>query len=531
MHKSTFLRMQYFVEHYLSSVKHSLKVLDVGSCDVNGSYRPLFQDKRFVYTGLDMASGKNVDLVPKHAYAWEEIADASFDVVISGQVLEHAEFFWITVAEMARVLKEGGYLCLIVPRGFERHRYPVDCYRFDADGMIAIARYLNLEVLHASSNMAPKGANLSDWCVPGYEDSFLIARKPKGWKGGGNVSDYRFVEPDLTAVQKGFIESPYTTAQLNSDAALGRALRERYLNVQFFWEEGFYAYAREHDLSFLSSELKRGLDAVSVTYIDRFLTLLELCKIKQHILVHRDFAWTDRDRAYVKRAREYIQSTPWPYSEFGANVKFVFANLYGLNDLPRESLDRVNGKAVIDGGAYIGDTALLFYLLFKESRIYAFEPMERNFEVMQKLIEKYRTTDRIQPLCAGLSDKSGSAALSARQDTVLDAGASIGNDIQDGASRKASVIRLTAIDELAKKESLQVGLIKLDVEGWEMAAVEGARETIMTQKPLIAAAIYHSPEEFFTLKSKLLELNPDYHFMVRRSEMVLPTADLILIAY
>lgn len=126
---------------------------------------------------------------------------------------------------------------------------------------------------------------------------------------------------------------------------------------------------------------------------------------------------------------------------------------------------------------------------------------------------------------------AGSAALSARPDTVLDAGASIGNAIRDGADRKESTVSLITVDELSARENLEVGLIKLDVEGWEIASLEGASETIRAQKPLIAAAIYHSPEEFYTLKSRLRRMNPEYRFMVRRSEMVLPTADLILIAY
>lgn len=43
--------------------------------------------------------------------------------------------------------------------------------------------------------------------------------------------------------------------------------------------------------------------------------------------------------------------------------------------------------------------------------------------------------------------------------------------------------------------------------------------------------MYHTPEDFFELKNKLKMINPDYKFMVRRSEMIIPMADLVLIAY
>ncbi len=56
---------------------------------------------------------------------------------------------------MIRALRPYGLLCIVVPRGFIRHRHPVDCYRFDADGMVTIARYCNITPLHVSTNLSP----------------------------------------------------------------------------------------------------------------------------------------------------------------------------------------------------------------------------------------------------------------------------------------------------------------------------------------------------------------------------------------
>lgn len=121
MHPSSLRRMQWFVDTYLppnSRGPSRRSVLDVGSYDVNGTYRELFDEGRFHYTGLDMEAGPNVDLVPRSPYCWDEIGDDSHDVVISGQALEHIEFFWLTVAEMVRVLRQDGLLCIIAPNGF-----------------------------------------------------------------------------------------------------------------------------------------------------------------------------------------------------------------------------------------------------------------------------------------------------------------------------------------------------------------------------------------------------------------------------
>lgn len=180
-----------------------IKLLDVGSYDVNGTYRPLFEAAPFRYTGLDMAAGPNVDIVPANTYAWHEIEDESFDAVISGQAFEHVEFFWITLGEMVRVLKRGGLMCIIAPRMSPLHRYPVDCWRFDTDGMIALARYANMKPLHASTDSAPMGAP-SSW-YSGDGDAMLVAQKPDDWRGMLDCTTYRFTVPDADGLSSGFI--------------------------------------------------------------------------------------------------------------------------------------------------------------------------------------------------------------------------------------------------------------------------------------------------------------------------------------
>ena len=167
--------MEWFADNYLEENK-SAAVLDIGSYDVNGNYKEIFTRRGHRYTGLDMESGPNVDIVPKQTYNWEEIKEDNYDVVISGQALEHIEFFWITVSEMTRVTKKGGLICIIAPNGFEEHRYPVDCWRFFTDGMIALARLYKLEVLHAHTNCSPKPGN-KEWYSESCADSMIIMKK------------------------------------------------------------------------------------------------------------------------------------------------------------------------------------------------------------------------------------------------------------------------------------------------------------------------------------------------------------------
>ena len=169
-------RMEWFINCYLQTTE-KLEVLDVGSYDVNGCYKKLFGPKQFNYIGLDMERGPNVDLVPQSAYKWKELKNDSFDAVISGQALEHIEFFWVTVSEMIRVTKKDGLICIIVPNGFEEHRYPVDCWRFFTDGMVALARFYKLEIKHAHTNSAPTVED-HEWYSEDCSDTMIIAKKP-----------------------------------------------------------------------------------------------------------------------------------------------------------------------------------------------------------------------------------------------------------------------------------------------------------------------------------------------------------------
>lgn len=183
MHSSSIENMKYFIKKY---VREQTTVLDVGSQEVTGqentSYKRLFSESTR-YTGCDMASGNNVDIVLESPYSWKNVRASQYDYVISGQMLEHVEFPWLTFLEIARVLKRGGICCVIAPSGGPMYNYPLDCYRYYPDGIVALARYAHLEVLEVFTNY---DHNLYPYMDNDWKDTVLIARKPKSslndWK-------------------------------------------------------------------------------------------------------------------------------------------------------------------------------------------------------------------------------------------------------------------------------------------------------------------------------------------------------------
>ena len=169
--------MEQFTKKYLEKFKDkSIKILDIGSQDVNGSYKPIFQNTNWEYYGCDMVEGKNVDIMLNDIYDWRNIKSESFDVVISGQAFEHIEFFWITMLEISRILKDDGICCIIAPSSGNEHRYPLDCWRFYPDGFAALSKYTGLNVLQIYTEWDKE--NYPD-CDPAWRDSVLICKKPK----------------------------------------------------------------------------------------------------------------------------------------------------------------------------------------------------------------------------------------------------------------------------------------------------------------------------------------------------------------
>lgn len=191
MHKTTYDKMLWFKNIYLNS-SDNLKILDMGSLDTTGknfNYKSIFELPNWTYVGLDVLNGANVDILVDDFYNILEIEDNSYDVVISGQLFEQLEFFWITMSEIERILKPGGFCCIIAPSGGPKHgALGHDCYRFYEDGMAALARHVDFEILHVSTN-------ISDEAKPWY-DCCLVAKKPNY-----NIEDFVELENRISDVE------------------------------------------------------------------------------------------------------------------------------------------------------------------------------------------------------------------------------------------------------------------------------------------------------------------------------------------
>ena len=190
MDRAAYNMMEETVNKYLDK-DANLAILDVGSYNVNGCYKPIFENNGWNYTGLDIEAGRNVDVVVDTEGKWKNLKNNSYDVVISGQCLEHCEFPWIIAKSIERVCKENGIVIISVPSMWPVHKHPIDCWRILEDGMRALmTKYclfreietltykgdggnLELYTLFVGSKNPIKHKNLND----------IEFRKPSAWSG------------------------------------------------------------------------------------------------------------------------------------------------------------------------------------------------------------------------------------------------------------------------------------------------------------------------------------------------------------
>ena len=175
-------------------------------------------------------------------------------------------------------------------------------------------------------------------------------------------------------------------------------------------------------------------------------------------------------------------------------------------DLVRFNKDEV----FVDCGAYNGDTIESFFEHCKEYRqIVAFEPEAKNFE---ELKNKYGGNPKITLIKAGTYDKDGIVTF----DPKITRPNRTSGRVMECRSKKDKEyfvnIEVRAIDNLNLEN---VTYIKMDVEGAELNSLQGAKQTILRDKPKLAVSIYHSDEDMVRIAEYIHGLNLGYKLYVR----------------
>lgn len=155
----------------------------------------------------------------------------------------------------------------------------------------------------------------------------------------------------------------------------------------------------------------------------------------------------------------------------------------------------------VDGGAFDGDSVQAFLRLSGErfSQVIAFEPDALSFRKLRAFRETLPTPVRSRiDLCnAGLW--SDSTRLK------FDATGTLGSALSNGQGEEVAVV---ALDDCIERTSPL--FLKFDVEGAERNALLGARRLLRRGNLALAVAVYHQPDDLWSLPELLHEINPTY---------------------
>ncbi|MDF1485784.1 FkbM family methyltransferase [Ramlibacter sp. H39-3-26] len=162
-------------------------------------------------------------------------------------------------------------------------------------------------------------------------------------------------------------------------------------------------------------------------------------------------------------------------------------------------LDFPAGGVFIDAGGYEGETSIEFSQRYPGyGGIHVFEPSPTNFHKVQASLHGMRgvTTHEV-----GLSDVKDTLRFSAEAGSASKISSEGGESI--------------AVDRLDDLVPGRVDFIKMDLEGWELNALTGARESIVKHHPILAISAYHHPLDFVRIHAYVSGLRKDYDLYLR----------------
>jgi len=255
-------------------------------------------------------------------------------------------------------------------------------------------------------------------------------------------------------------------------------------------------------------EVKIRLDAMGFNNIN----YLSLCKYSSLDLIEPPFIMdfsqdfqknhTEYEKVYKLLADEKSKTIFTKVLNFKISFDYDFMEGF-TNDhegqyFDKEILPDLKNISFLDGGGYVGDTAtevIKNYPDFK--KIYLIEPISENLRIAKRELGHY---DNIEFVPFGLGKQKETLFFNEEK------------SFSSMYGKGTQSVEVDTIDNIAKEK---VDYIKLDIEGAEQDAIEGAKETIKRDHPILAICIYHKAEDWYKIPQNILAIRSDYRIYLR----------------
>ena len=168
MHPSSIINMKKMRIKYINPIINKLdvtfRILDVGGAygAPERTYLRVFEDITYLnWTVCDIIKHPSVDMVMPSDYVIP-VKDDTYDLVISGQMLEHCKNPFKIMNEMKRVLKPKHYMIVIAPSDGPYH-HTTDCWRFLKDSFKCISEDIDLKFIESYIDEKPQDPRSRQW--------------------------------------------------------------------------------------------------------------------------------------------------------------------------------------------------------------------------------------------------------------------------------------------------------------------------------------------------------------------------------
>jgi SAM-dependent methyltransferase len=141
-----------FTKYAIPYFKHNFRILEIGPAGFPSAFQRVVNNSNIQWHTIDFHDStfissaiNNLTYHLNSPYRFP-VDDETYDIILSGQVIEHVEKIWTWMKELKRITKKGGRIITINPVSWPYHEAPVDCWRIFPAGIAALAEEFNLEV-------------------------------------------------------------------------------------------------------------------------------------------------------------------------------------------------------------------------------------------------------------------------------------------------------------------------------------------------------------------------------------------------
>lgn len=242
--------------------------------------------------------------------------------------------------------------------------------------------------------------------------------------------------------------------------------------------------------------IKMDLENIIFPYIDDLMydVYTEAKNYKYDLSVIEKFE-DNHSKEYLKSIMNFRKSLDISEIKYFDEIKQQYIH-------PKINYEKIDGS-ILDIGAYDGDSMKTFYNNCPNvSKIYAVEPQSNNFEALKNNINKLNYSNKVIPIKYAISNIDD-------EKVFIDVQESLSSTAQvNTQGENENFIFTKTLDSLYKNENID--LIKMDIEGFEMNALLGAKEIIKNQTPTLILSAYHKNKDIYDFIDFIESLSKEY---------------------